>query len=91
MSFRITLTAATVAISLAAGSGMAFAADQGKGKGAGQDIAPGQATSPGKGTAPGQTGTKPAHPDSFGATASDCAKIMDPQKKDDCVRDAKNN
>lgn len=91
MSFSKILVTAAVALSLAASSSSAFAGDKGKGKGPGLDIAPGQSASPGQGTAPGQTGTKPDHPDNFGATASNCADISDPKKKDDCIRGAKNN
>jgi hypothetical protein len=91
MSFRKILLTSAVALSLVVSSSSAFAGDKGKGKALGQDIAPGQSASPGQGSAPGQTGTKPDHPDNFGATASNCADISDPKKKDDCVRGAKPN
>jgi hypothetical protein len=91
MSTRTILSAATMMFTLAVASGAATAGDKGKGKGPGLDIAPGQSASPGQSTAPGQTGTLPAHPDNFGAVASDCAKISDPKKKDDCVKAAKPN
>ena len=70
-------------------AGMAAVSAAGKGKGAGQAMAPGQSGSPGRASAPGQTGTRPSHPETRGAMASNCAKISDPKLKYECVRASK--
>ncbi len=80
--------AALVAVMAAVGMSDVASAE-GKGKGLGQATAPGQTGMSGMSGAPGQTGVKPAHPDNLGADASNCAKIADPKKKDECVKAAK--